>query len=69
MSLKEGVNIELQQQQTYIVHVITSTSICGKIQVGWRSVKYYCTNLSSNEIFSLAIVGILTADVYTEHVL
>jgi hypothetical protein len=25
-----------------------------------------CTNLTSNEIFSLAIVGILTADVYIE---
>ena len=28
--------------------------------------KYICTNLTSNEIFLLAIVGILTADVYIE---
>ena len=27
----------------------------------------FCTNLTSNEIFSLAIVGILTTDVYTEN--
>jgi hypothetical protein len=31
--------------------------------------KVICTNLTSNEIFSLAIVGILTADVYTENML
>jgi hypothetical protein len=28
-----------------------------------------CTNLTSNEMFSLAIVCILTADVYTETIL
>ena len=28
-----------------------------------------CTNLTSNEFFSLAIVGILTDDVYTENLL
>jgi len=28
-----------------------------------------CTNLTSNEIFSLAIVGILKDDVYTENLL
>jgi len=33
------------------------------------SVKRICTNLTSNAIFSLAIVGILTADVYTENLL
>ena len=31
--------------------------------------KHMCTNLTSNEIFSLAIVGILTADVHTENLL
>jgi len=31
--------------------------------------KFICTNLTSNAIFSLAIVGILTADVYTENLL
>ena len=69
MSLKEGVNIDLQQQQSYIFHVIPSRSIRGKIQVGWRSVAYYFPNLTSNEICSLVIVGILTADVYTENML
>jgi hypothetical protein len=29
----------------------------------------YCTDLTSNEIFSLVIVGILTADVYAENLL
>ena len=34
-----------------------------------RLTNTFCTNLTSNEIFSLAIVGILTADVYTENLL
>jgi hypothetical protein len=40
MSLKEGVHIQLQQQQQYIFHVIPSRSMCCKIQVGLRLVKY-----------------------------
>ena len=34
-----------------------------------RTSKPICTNLTSDEIFSLAVVGILTADVYTEYLL
>jgi hypothetical protein len=33
----------------------------------WK--KHICTNLTSNEIFPLAVVGILTADVYTGNLL
>jgi hypothetical protein len=34
-----------------------------------KEYNYICTKLTSNEIFSLAIVSILTADVYTENLL
>jgi len=37
--------------------------------ISWQEVKEICANLTSNEIFSMAIVGILTADVYTENML
>ena len=40
-----------------------------KLDGGQYNIKYYCTNLTSNEILSLAIVGILTADAHTENML
>ena len=40
-----------------------------EVQLATQTDKEFCTNLTSNEIFSLAIVGILTADVYTENLL
>ena len=46
----------------YLIRVASFVSIV-------MFLKHMCTNLTLNEIFSLAIVGILTADVHTENLL
>jgi len=54
----------------YFFFYQTSLRLCQRLHITIeKGYKTICTNLTSNEIFSLAIVVILTADVYTENLL
>ena len=63
--------IENNMEKKY--HTVRTITKCNRqiveIIAKLMPISQICTNLTSNEIFSLAIVGILTADVYTENML